>query len=83
MERKFITEKTLISILNNDLREYEECNQCEFTSIMKLEESDLNGCNWSSAALRCSGESGELCMPFASTVVTEGKTKYNLKKLNQ
>jgi hypothetical protein len=83
MERKQVTERELISLLNEELRNYEECNNCQFTSIMKLREHDSTGCNWSSANVRCSGVPGEICRPFAERVIAKAKTKYNVKKMTE
>jgi hypothetical protein len=83
MERKLVTEKELISLLNEKLRDHEECNNCQFTSILKLREHDSTGCNWSSPRLRCSGVPVEICRPFAESVIANAKTKYNVKNMTE
>lgn len=80
MERQYISEDQLLSQLNEELHKYEECSNCEFTSVQKLRDFDENGCNWSSVNVRCSGVSSEICSPFAARIVTEAKANFNIKK---
>ena len=80
MERETVSRKELISILNNELGDYEECNKCQFTSVMVLREYDSNGCNWSSAILRCGGQEVKLCRPIADGIIDKIKALYNITK---
>ena len=47
MERKLVTERELISLLNKERQKYKECRTCQFISVFKLAEYDETGCNWS------------------------------------
>ena len=79
MKRNVVSENELISLLNVELRKYDECKDCQFDSILKLRVPDKKGCNWSSAYLRCSGVAPDECKPFVSEILSEAKAKYNIK----
>ena len=80
MERKIVSEEELISILNGELSKFGECKDCQFYHVSKLQESDNDGCNWSSEVmLRCSGVPVKICQKFAHRIINEARKKYNLK----
>jgi len=78
MPRKVVSEEELLQILNARLQAHDECTNCQFTSVVRLKEQQANGCNWSTAALRCSGTPASLCAPTARVVITEVAETHNL-----
>jgi hypothetical protein len=82
MERELVSNEELVSILNEKLSKYEECENCRFNGIIELAEEDKEGCNWSTASsiITCSDGGTEICYPYAARVVSEVGKKYNIKK---
>ncbi len=79
MERTAVTKEELLDILKNELDKLDEdgdYKDCRFDGIFKLDESDENGCNWSTGFTisNCSNE----CKSDARRVVLETSKKYNL-----
>jgi len=78
MIRKLFTESELIAFLNAEIFKFDECKNCKFTSITRLDEEDADGCNWSSANLRCSGQPATVCASSADKVVSLARGKFNV-----
>ena len=78
MAKTLVSENALLDWMNGILREHEECNDCRFTSVTKLAQTDDDGCNWSSSNLQCSGVPAEVCSPIASVVVRNARELFNL-----
>jgi len=78
MPRKIVSEQELLQILNGRLQAHDECANCRFTSVVRINEQLADGCNWSTANLRCSGTPASLCAPIASSVIAEVAQTHNL-----
>ena len=78
MPRIVVSEEELLQILNARLQAHDECTDCRFTSVVRLQEQQSDGCNWSTANLRCSGTPASACMPIARAVITEVAETHNL-----
>jgi hypothetical protein len=80
--RKTVSKNGLLSILNSELSDYEECENCYFVDILVLDKEDEDGCNWIGAnvELICGGETSEQCRPFVSKVLSDVGKQYNIKK---
>lgn len=78
MNLQKVSESELLEILNIELHRDGDHEGCWFTSVQPLSEIDENGCNWSSANLRCSGVSAATCKLDADQVVQEARAKYRL-----
>ena len=78
MMRKLLSEGELIELLNNELLEHEECENCKIKGIMVLPDGDETGCNWDVPHVSCSGVLGKICEPIANQIIAETKKKYNL-----
>lgn len=78
MEISFACRDELLSWMNSQLSNYDECNDCAFTSIFELAEPDQDGCNWSVGNLRCSGAPAVVCTPVATMVARDARAKFNL-----
>lgn len=77
-DRQIVSEEELLKWLNAELSKYDECDDCRFTSVMRLRDTDVNGCNWSPPYLRCSGRSVEPCRGVASEIVAQAQARFNL-----
>lgn len=77
--RHLVTSEWLRNYLNTGIHRYEECAPCQFGRIMRLQETDESGCNWSPPYLRSSGQPSEVCLPIAQRVVAEAMKKFNIK----
>jgi len=78
MSLEKVSESKLLEILNAELHKEGDYTDCRFTSVQALADTDENGCNWSSANLRCSGVSAAACKPVADRVIQYAKTKYRI-----
>jgi hypothetical protein len=80
MERILVTKDELVELLNKELSKREDSEGYSFTSgILRLQDKDKNGCNWSGGTLRGSGVPTKPMEPAAVHIVAEAKKKYNLK----
>lgn len=80
MSRKLVSKNELLNLMNNLLHENDEIKDCRFTSVLKLQETDSNGCNWSMGyGLNCSGVPPEVFAEPARQVVETHMQKYNLE----
>ena len=77
--RKLVTEEELLSILNKELSDWGEGENCRIKSVDRMKETDPSGCNWGEANLRCSGVPVSFCRDVFVRIVAEAMTKYNLK----
>ncbi len=57
----------------------EDYKDCQFGGIMKLQEPDEHGCNWSPPMIRCSGIPGAVCEAAAAVVTKDFQAKYNIE----
>ncbi len=78
MPRTKVSEDDLLNWLNSRLHEHEDFSKCCFTSIMRLTEEDKNGCNWSTAYVRCSGVPAKVCEQEVMRIVTEATKRLNV-----
>jgi len=91
MMRKFIKLDELLDLINNELLHHNACNECRFSTIAPLENTDDTGCNWSHANLNCKGYPASLgqlsdlcqsttgCQSVAARVIAEAKQHYNVR----
>ena len=77
MDKTIVSQDYLLSWMNSLIGRYDSCDNCHFTSVL-LTEPDEDGCNWSSANLRCSGVLIDVCRPIAQRVVDDAKKKFNV-----
>lgn len=78
MSRIVVPEEELLRVLNARLKGYEECADCRFTSLLRLEGARPDGCNWVTANLRCSGAPASPCQSIAQSVVAEVAETHNV-----
>lgn len=80
MERILVTEEQLIAILNTELHKTEDPEYYKFTEgIIRLANTDKNGCNWSTVYVQASGVSVKSVVHIANRIIFDAKRKYNLK----
>ena len=80
MTRKTVSEVELLRWINVELAKDDECTDCRVTSVMSLRGVDAEGCNWSSANLRCSGRPAVLCQSVANEVIGQARLLFNIKR---
>lgn len=78
MAREVLSEEKLLDWLNAELAKHDICEDCRFTSVMRLRGTDAAGCNWSSPNLRCSGRPAAPCQPIANELVGQAQARFNL-----
>lgn len=78
MARQIVSGEELLKWLNVELAKHDECDDCRFTSVMRLRGTDADGCNWSSPTLRCSGRPVAPCHAVANELVTQAQARFNL-----
>lgn len=78
MDKQIVSEKELLGWLNAELSKHDECDDCRFTSIMRLRGTDADGCNWSPPNLRCSGRPFDPCAAIANELVVQAHARFNL-----
>jgi hypothetical protein len=79
LERKLVTEKELLSLLNTRLRQSGENEHCYFESLVRLRVDDRTGCNWAYANLKGLSGADTICPAAAEQIVTRARAEYNLK----
>jgi hypothetical protein len=80
MERKLVTEKELVRLLNEELAKEDNSEGYSFMEgVIRLVDTDENGCNWSEVSLRGSGVPVKPMLPTADRIIAEAKSKYNLR----
>jgi len=79
MEQQIISKAELVKIINDELSKHEECNDCSISGIMKLQETDDVGCNWTDPYIQCSGVPADVCAPIAGQVFSAMKKIYNIE----
>ncbi len=57
----------------------EDYKDCQFGGIMKLQEPDESGCNWSPPMIRCSGIPGAVCEAAGAFVTKDFQARYNIE----
>ena len=78
MDRQIVSEEELLGWLNAELSKHDDCDDCRFTSVMRLRGTDVDGCNWSSPNLRCSGRPVEPCTAIANELVAQAHARFSL-----
>jgi hypothetical protein len=78
MAREIVSEQQFRGWMNAQMQRHEECSDCHFGRIMKLQGTDETGCNWSEPVLGCSGQPTGVCLPIAQQVLAQGRAKFNL-----
>ncbi|MFO7604920.1 MAG: hypothetical protein R6W72_01275 [Desulfurivibrionaceae bacterium] len=79
MDRKLLSEKELISLLNRELQKNGRPEDCFFDSIVRLRTDDRTGCNWAYAKLTGSVADNLCRPPGADKIVHRARGQYNLK----
>lgn len=79
MPRKTVSEVELLRWINAELAKNDECTDCRVTSVMPLHSVDVEGCNWFSANLRCSGRAVVLCQSVANEVIDQARSLFNIE----
>lgn len=78
MNRETLPDAELLGWLNSEIATHSGCDDCRFTSVTRLLENDDDGCNWSSANLRCSGGPVDPCRTVANAVLANARSHFNL-----
>ena len=79
MARTIVDSSELKRLMTEELQAMEDdYKDCQFGGIMKLQEPDEHGCNWSLPMIRCSGIPGEVCKADAAIVTQDFQAKYNI-----
>ena len=55
MPRQIISEHRLIARLNEELSKGENCQAHTVSAVMRMDDPDTMGCNWTIAAMSCFG----------------------------
>ncbi len=80
MARTIVDSSELKRLMTEALQAMEDdYKDCQFGGIMKLQEPDEHGCNWSLPMIRCSGIPGAICKAAAATVTKNFQARYNIK----
>jgi hypothetical protein len=79
MPRKTVSEVELLQWINAELAKNDDCVDCRVTSVMRLRDVDADGCNWSSANLRCSGRPVVLCQSVANEAIAQARLLFNIQ----
>jgi len=79
MERTSVSENELLSFLNKELQKAGQEANCRFESIVRMKIDDRTGCNWASATIKCTEQTGKGCPPDAERIVNAAKARFNLK----
>jgi hypothetical protein len=82
MTRTLVTRVELMAWMTTELQKVEDCGNCSVTRVLPLQESDEDGCNWSSQVmLSISGDdvSSEYVWPYLNVIVTEARARFDLK----
>ncbi|MFC1524347.1 hypothetical protein ACFL6N_06110 [Thermodesulfobacteriota bacterium] len=80
MTRKIISEKELVSWINSQFKNTENCKNISISGINRLQEQDENGCNWSSnVTLKLGGDSQDICERMINKIIKEAYLEFNLE----
>lgn len=79
MERKMVSEKELLSYLNQELQKIGQLENYRFNAIVRMKIEYRSGCNWASATIQsCEGKEAA-CPLAAERIVDEAKARFNVK----
>jgi hypothetical protein len=78
MSKDVLSEAQLLNWLNSELASHANCEECRFTSVLRLREPDIDGCNWSALNFRCSGKSVNTCEKLANEIVAIARNRIEL-----
>jgi hypothetical protein len=80
MTRTIVDSSELKRLMTEELQAMEDdYKDCQFGGIMKLQEPDEHGCNWSLPMIRCSGIPAAVCEAAAAIVTKDFQAKYNIE----
>ena len=80
MARTIVDSSELKRLMTEELQAMEDdYKDCQFGGIMKLQEPDEYGCNWSLPMIRCSGIPAAVCEAAAAIVTKDFQAKYNIE----
>ena len=80
MARTIVDSSELKRLMTEELQAMEDdYKDCQFGGIMKLQEPDEHGCNWSLPMIRCSGIPAAVCEAAAAIVTKDFQGKYNIE----
>ena len=80
MARTVVDSSELRRLMTEELQAMEDVyKNCQFGGIMKLQEPDEHGCNWSPPMIRCSGIPEAVCEAAAAIVTKDFQAKYNIE----
>lgn len=77
MPRRTVSEVELLQWINAELAKDDDCTDCRVTSVVRGC-VDAQGCNWSSANLRCSGRPVVPCQSVANKVIAQARLLFNI-----
>ena len=77
MPRENISEEEILEWMNSELHKDEECEDVEFTSILKCEE-DEQGCNWTVTNLTGHGTHPDAYKDRADAIVRQARELFNV-----
>ncbi len=76
MAKAVVSQAELLDWLNTEIRKHDACADCRVTSIQKIVGIDADGCNWSTANLRCSGRPVMECEPVLAHVIESARKQF-------
>ena len=79
MERKLVSEKEILALLNVELKKTAQYENYFFDSIVRLRIDDRTGCNWAYANIKSSEGTSNSCPHDAEKIVNKARAEYNLK----
>ena len=80
MPREVVSETELIDWINSKLKKEDTCIGCEVKGVVRLRDSNIDDCNWSSSVfLRCSENDSIRCRSLANTIIAEAQSIFNIQ----
>jgi len=80
MLRIVVSENELIDWINSKLKTEDACIGCVVKGVIRLRDSNIDDCNWSSSVfLRCSENDSIRCHSLANTIIAEAQSLFNIQ----
>lgn len=79
--RELVTSKELKTYLTAELKKVKGCDGCTIGRILRYQQPDDDGCNWSDNVIVSSGGdiSPDYLLPHVQRIVAEARKRFNLK----
>jgi hypothetical protein len=81
MSRKFVSATHINNWLTTELQKTPDCEQCTLSGVMKLQDIDDDGCNWTERAvvLNAAGANDPYVVKKAQDLVLLAKSLFNIE----